>query len=127
MRRQFELPEDDEEYLDSCGLDWETVIVGNERWLFTYKFLVPTGYHTREVTMAIRVNAYPQGKLDMVYFNPPLRRSDGQMICALSPLNINGVTYQQWSRHYDWRDGIDSLVIHLSRIQVWLNNEFIKR
>ena len=127
MRKQFELPEDDIEYLDSLGLEWETVIISGEHWLYIYKFIIPVGYNCKEATLAIRIGAYPQAKLDMAYFNPPLNRGDGKMINALTPLNIGGVMYQQWSRHYSWRDGLDSLVTHLSRISVWLTNELIKR
>ena len=127
MRKQFELPEDDVEYLDSLGLEWETVIISGEHWLYINKFLIPVGYNCKGATLAIRIGAYPQGKLDMAYFNPPLSRSDGKGINALTPLNIDGVMYQQWSRHYGWRDGIDSLVTHLARISFWLTNELIKR
>ena len=127
VRRQFELPEEDEEYLDSYGLDWETVIVVNEHWLFVNNFPIPDGFNHKNVILAIRIAGYPQSKLDMVYFSPPLSRLDGKSINALTPIVIDGVNYQQWSRHYRWRDGIDSLVTHIAQVPYWLNNEFKKR
>lgn len=127
MRRQFELPEEDEEYLNSLGLEWETVRVANEQWLFIYKFPIPEGFHDTESTLAIRIAAYPQGPLDMAYFNPDLIRKDGKVINAVTPLSIDGVNFQQWSRHYKWRDGLDSLITHLAQIPFWLTKEFSKR
>ncbi len=127
MRKQFELPEEDAEYLDSCALCWETIIVVNEHWLFISDFPIPNGFSLKKATLAIRIGGYPQSKLDMAYFSPPISRLDGKPINALTPIDIDGVRFQQWSRHYDWRDGIDSLVTHLAQVPYWLNNEFKKR
>lgn len=127
MRREFELPEEDEEYLNSLGLEWETVRVSNEQWLFINKFSIPAGFSYAEPTLAIRIAAYPQGPLDMAYFSPHLSRKDGKVIQAVTPLIIAGVNFQQWSRHYKWRDGEDSLVTHLAQIPFWLTKEFSKR
>ena len=127
MRRHFELPEEDEEYLDSFGLDWETVITTNVHWLFIHKFPIPDGFNHIKATLAIRIAGYPQGPLDMAYFNPPLGRKDGQTINALSPIVIDGENFQQWSRHYKWRAGEDSLVTHIAQIPHWLTKEFSKR
>lgn len=127
MRKQFELPEEDTEYLDSYGLDWKTIIVVNEHWLFINNFPIPKGFNLKKATLAIRIAGYPQSKLDMVYFSPALRRLDGKTINALTPIVIDGANYQQWSRHYVWRDGIDNLITHLAQVPYWLNNEFKKR
>jgi len=123
-RRQFRLPEEDEIYLGSLGLRWETVRIGDARWLLLYNHPVPAGYKQETVTVAIRIEGgYPPGALDMAYFLPHLERTDGKAIIKATPLVIDGVTYQQWSRHYTWRDGVDSLGTHHIRVKNWLDVE----
>ena len=83
MRREFRLPEADEEHLDALGSQWETVCQGSVNWLLIHDFPVPAGYNHATVTAAIRIDGgYPPGQLDMVYFFPELRRTDGKTIGA---------------------------------------------
>ena len=128
MRRDFRLPEDDEDHLDSLGLSWEAVESGGERWLLIHEHPIPTGYNVPAATAAIRIDGgYPPGKLDMVWFHPDLARTDGKPIGALSSQMIDGRNFQRWSRHYDWRDGVDSLVSHHLKVEHWLRDELTKR
>lgn len=123
-RRQFRLPEEDELYLGSLGLRWETAIINGTRWLFIHNHPVPVGYRQETATMAIRIEGgYPPGALDMAYFLPHLVRTDGKAIHAATPLPIGGVVFQQWSRHYPWREGIDCLSTHYLRVKGWLDVE----
>jgi hypothetical protein len=123
-RRAFRLPEDDEIYLDSLGLRWETIIDGGARWLLIHAHPLPAGYSVDRVTVAIRLDGgYPPGALDMAYLHPPLQRADGKGISALCLQSIDGTTFQRWSRHYPWRDGVDSLATHHLRIKEWLAAE----
>lgn len=46
MRRAFQLPEEDVEYVEGLGLPWETVKDGDTRWLVLYNWPVPPGYPT---------------------------------------------------------------------------------
>ncbi|GAD58607.1 hypothetical protein MBEBAB_0857 [Brevundimonas abyssalis TAR-001] len=73
------------------------------------------------------MDTYPPGQIDMAYFDPPLARVDGKAINNLSALAIDGRTFQQWSRHYAWRSGVDTLATHLRRVRGWLTHEFRKR
>ena len=61
------------------------------------------------------VAGYPAAALDMIYLHPPLQRSDGQAIPAVSTCLLDGTTYQQWSRHYTpanpWRIGFDDVTV----------------
>jgi hypothetical protein len=124
LRRAFRLPEDDETYLDSLGLRWETIIDGGARWLLIHGHPLPSGYNTDRVTVAIRLEGgYPPGALDMAYLHPALQRADGRGISALCPQLIDGTTFQRWSRHYPWRPGLDSLATHHLRIKEWLAAE----
>jgi hypothetical protein len=127
MRREFNLGPEDIRALDALGCPWETVIQSGVHWLLLHKHPIPVGYNVAEATAAIRVDGYPAGMIDMVYFCPPLSRVDGQTINNLSELAVDGRTFQQWSRHYPWRQGVDSLCTHLRRVRAWLKNEFKKR
>lgn len=127
MRRQFALPEEDEGHLDALGLPWETVIDNNARWLLIHDFPIPEGYDHRTATAAVRVLGYPPGQIDMVYFIPELARIDGKPINNLSTIQLEGKTFQQWSRHYPWDSAEDTLATHLVRVETWLSREFDKR
>jgi len=122
-RRTFRLPEDDEEYLNSLGQPWETIKDGEVPWLLIHDFTIPGGFNVGTTTVAIRIEGYPPAKLDMVSFLPGLSKTSGTNIPNLSPVAIDGSQYQQWSRHYSWREGDDSLVTHLLRVKEWLLDE----
>ena len=141
LRREFDLPEEDEEFLQALALPWETAVVveGSSRalWLFIHDYAIPAGYSAsgstsplQTVTLGIRVTGYPSTALDMVYVHPPLRRSNGQAIAAVGDLVLDGRTFQQWSRHYSstnqFRIGFDNIGTHLSLADEWLRKEIIK-
>lgn len=129
LRKQFSLPEEDMEYLESLALDFETIIDGNAKWLILYNYKVPQGYNFSETQAAIKIeNGYPVTQLDMIYFNPPLMRNDAKPIRALANMVIDGRNFQRWSRHRTpqnpWRAGVDDLSTHLSLAKYWLEREF---
>ena len=126
MRREIALPEEDVELLDQLARGWETAAVSGAGWCFLHGFPVPEGFNVREATLAVRLGAYPQSALDMVYFHPPLARADGRGIAAISPIMIDGKTFQQWSRHYNWTPGFDNLARHVRRASAWLTRELAK-
>ena len=127
MRREFELGPEDVRALEALGRPWEAIRSGAARYLLVHDHPVPAGYNVSQARMAVRIDTYPPGPLDMVYFCPPLARQDGKLINNLSTVTIDGQTYQQWSRHYGWLAGVDSLCRHLGRIRGWLTHEFRKR
>ena len=123
-RRNFAMPETDQDFLDASYPGWETIMQGATPWLILTAFPVPTGYNVSEVMAAIQISVgYPNAPLDMVYFCPALARANGRPIQALAPMTIDGRSWQRWSRHYPWRVGIDDLATHIERIKNWLNDE----
>jgi hypothetical protein len=131
LRRQFTLPEEDMEYLDSLGNAWEAIENGG-RWLLVHDFKVPDGYNHKEVTLTMRIEGgYPTAQIDMIYVHPALARIDGQPIGALAQMIIDGKAYQRWSRHRTgqnpWRPGLDNLSTHIPLAEFWFKQEFIKR
>lgn len=132
VRRDFTLVEEDIEFLEGLGLEWEAVKVPGAQWVFINKFPIPSGYNVSEATVGIRITpGYSVAQLDMVYFFPALVRADNQPIGAVSPLALDGRNFQQWSRHRTpqnpWRPGIDNLSTHIPLVEFWLEQEFIKR
>jgi len=131
VRQQFQLPESDTVFLDGLGLKWETIIDQNMQWLLVYDHPVIEGYTRDKVDIAIKIETgYPRAALDMAYFFPGLLRSDNKAINALSTQAIDGKQFQRWSRHRSpanpWREGVDDISTHLSMIQFWFEQEFIK-
>lgn len=131
-RRGFTLLEEDEQYLISLNLIWESVKIQDAKWIFINQFPLPSGYNVNEAIIAIRMSpGYPKTQLDMIYFYPALNRLDGIAINALSNIIIDGKTFQQWSRHRtgsnSWRPEVDNLSTHIPLAEAWLLSEFIKR
>lgn len=132
MRRQFLLPKSDRDYLDNLGLNWETVSENGVQWLLLHAFPIPDNYSLPEAMTAIAISpGYPDTQLDMVWFSPALARKDGIAIGALCEQQIDGKTFQRWSRHYTqqhpWRPGDDDISTHLLLVREWLEREFKKR
>ena len=101
MRRDFILPEQDTDFLNSCGYLWETVRDGNTMWVIIHNYPVPIGYNITHVDVALNIGAgYPVAQIDMVYFHPHLSRSNGRNIGAIAHQAISGINWQRWSRLY---------------------------
>lgn len=131
MRRQFELPQEDVRFLDSLGLDWETINERGMQWLLIHEFPVIDGYNVSNVTVAIKIETgYPRTSLGMAYFYPSLTRADNKTINALFFQAIDQKQFQRWSRHRTsqnpWREGIDDISTHLTLVSFWFEQEFQK-
>lgn len=135
LRRYFDLPRGDGDYLNALGLPWETfkepVQNGIRLWLLVHGWQVTKGYNRNKVTVAIMIpSSYPTAQLDMVYFLPALSRTDNYLIANTSEESIEGQKFQRWSRHRTsqnpWRPGLDGIATHLSMVECWLEREFQK-
>ena len=131
LRRQFDLQEEDTEYLNAKGLPWETLIEGGTLWLLVHEWPVPDGYTIQTVSVALRLTGYPSGALDMAWFSPALARTDGSPIRATSVrTTIDGTPWQRWSRHRTsqnpWLPGVDGIPTHLALVEHWLEREFAR-
>ena len=130
MRRQFELLDEDQEFLKNLCLPWETVVAGRVLWVLVHRYKLPVGYSQKEISLAVNMpTGYPRAQLDMVYFYPMISRLDNKPIGALAQMNIDGKIWQRWSRHRTpknpWREGVDNLSTHFALIDYWLEREFI--
>jgi hypothetical protein len=131
MRRDFKLPEEDEDFLNSLGYPWETMNDQRMQWLLIHNYPICEGYTTSQVDIAIKIETgYPRTQLDMAYFSPHIQRKDNHPINALSFQSIEGKSYQRWSRHRTganpWIIGVDNVCTHLGYICSWFEAEFKK-
>lgn len=130
-RRSFKLPPEDDHFLNGTFGFWETVIEANVRWAILEKFRLPDGFDVQEATIALRIApTYPDDQIDMAYFYPSIFRADGKAVRGLSPLNLDGKVWQQWSRHRvgndAWRPDIDGIETHLLYVSAFLKGELKK-
>jgi hypothetical protein len=132
LSQAFALPVADQRYLDGLGLRWECIMDQNTQWLIISGWQSPEGYNHRQVNVALLIPPlYPDAQIDIVYFDPPLARTDGKAIGALSFCQIQQTNWQRWSRHRTtqnpWRPGVDDAASHLTLVDDWLRREFEKR
>lgn len=128
----FSFPEEDERFLKNLGLDAKLVREGNQRWLIIKDYLLPAGYNRSQADVAILIHPqYPQVQLDMIYIHPALSRIDGKVIGQLTSQQIDGRSFQRWSRHRNaenpWVPGDDNIETHLDLMMDCLRAEFKKR
>jgi len=128
MRRQFVLSEEDEEGLTALGLDWESVVENEVKWIIVHGYQIPAEFNCVVADVALRIPpSYPDDQIDMAYFFPPLALKNGRHIGALTAFAIDGKSYQQWSRHRTaanpWRPGLDNICTHLLQVDSWLAKE----
>jgi hypothetical protein len=128
----LKLPKCDIDFISSFGPKVDVIADGGLNWLIIRDFEIPEGYNVKKADAAILIPPhYPTTALDMIYFNPPLARSDGKLIRTLSNRAIEGKTYQRWSRHRTainkWNPDIDDIESHIDLMSSCLVAEFNKR
>lgn len=122
-RRQFDLLEVDEKYLDALGCFWETVIDATGRWLLIHHYQVPAGYAQQMVVLALLIPpTYPGAQIDMFYTSPKLTLISGRPIdrTQVSAV-ICGTPFNGWSRHRGqeapWNPRTDNVITHLALVE----------
>lgn len=132
LRRQFDLPEEDVEALNSAGFQWATLKEPGGTWLTIYGFVLPACFIGGETSVAISIpSGYPTAGLDMAYFHPAIVRVDGRNIPnAEASVEVGGMKWQRWSRHYTSanprKPGEYNSVTHLHLVRHWIDKEAAK-
>jgi len=131
-RREFDLPDEDVEYLDALHRPWEAVIENGVRWILVHDYPVSEAYTHAEVIAALQIpTSYPDTQIDMVFFHPHLVRTDKKQIPQVSSHNFDQKSWQRWSRHrtsaHPWRRGYDSVGTHLMLVDEWIEREVRRR
>ena len=119
------LPEEDKDFLNSDYSDrWEELPEAGKRGLLIKDYPLPEGYTPRKTNLMLLIpDSYPTGMIDMFYFDPPVKRQDGVGIAALADEPHFYRQWQRWSRHYEWRAGIDNISTHITYVFNQLRSE----
>lgn len=130
LQRHFKLLAVDERYLDGTGLQWETILSGERRWLIIHEYQLLLGYVPAVSKLALDIpKDYPSAQIDMFYFAPAVARRDGLPIPSIQvSANIGNIVYQGWSRHRNgsnpWDPYTDNVPTHLALVESCLAREF---
>ncbi|WP_187772327.1 multiubiquitin domain-containing protein [Agrobacterium sp. B1(2019)] len=121
-RRDAPLLEADLAFLEAYGHRFD-ILKDGSIWVILHDFPVPACFTHQRISLAIRIEqGYPLTQLDMLYVFPKLARIDGRMIPQTEvEQQIDGKTFQRWSRHRDgpnqWVPGVDCLETHVFLIE----------
>ncbi len=105
------LPERDIEFLQEKEFNYELIEFPGGLYLIIKDFPFPPAYSPRTAkTLIVLPVGYPDSGLDMIFTIPDVKLSDGHWPQSSEAHVIhNELTWQQWSRHYTWRPGIDNI------------------
>ena len=117
-------PSEDIEFLEDMEYVWHQCVEDGKRGLVISGYQLPRGYtpDVADLMLLIPVD-YPTTGIDMFYFSPNVMRTDGYPIAKLSHEMHFTTQWQRWSRHYDWRPGIDNIANHIARMDNILRSE----
>lgn len=116
------LPPVDQEYLQARAPGHAVSLEGGMIALVIPSFPLPMGFTATTADLLLRLSpGYPDVQPDMWWFEPAVRRKDGQTIAATESQEPHlGRTWQRWSRHLNpgqWRSGVDSLESYLTLVR----------
>lgn len=117
------IPQSDEEYLKQRGFDYQLKPAGSEVHLVIKDWPFPDAYSVRTAEILIRIlPGYPGSPLDMFWTIPDVRLASGAWPQAAEVHEIHdGRNWQRWSRHTEWRAGIDNLRTFITGMTMEIN------
>lgn len=116
------LPANDLACLEARGLKHTISTEANMVCIVLHDYELPPGYDRARADLLLRLQpGFPDLPPDMWWFDPAVRRADGQKIPATDVTEQHlGRTWQRWSRHFSggqWKSGTDSLESFLALIR----------
>jgi len=111
------IPDDDIAFLNEKGFDYTLVQSDKEVHLVIRRFLFAP-YTPKEADLLIKLlSGYPLTAVDMFFTIPDVKLPSGAfpLNCDQHPV-VGGKPWQQWSRHFTWRSGVDSLRTFLAAV-----------
>lgn len=116
------LPPDDVKFLSDRAIAHSVTSDGNMTCIVFPAYPLPPGFDRSHSDLLIRLSpGYPDVPPDMWWFDPPIRRADGQGIPATEVIeHYLGRGWQRWSRHLQtgqWRSGVDCLETYLALLR----------
>jgi hypothetical protein len=119
-------------YLAKRGLKFSTYPEGNLTLLVLEGYKLPAGYAPQTVDLLIQIPAdYPDAALDMWWVYPQIQfeRTGAEPINTTERASYVGFTpepnrlWQRFSRHPQWRLGVDDLRSYIAAIRSTMENE----
>lgn len=113
------IPELDREFLSEKEYNFEIVSGKGPILLIIKNFHFSASYVPQIADLLIIIPAgYPNAPLDMFWTNPDVKLVNGNWPSAAEHHEqYNGKSWQRWSRHGNWRTGIDSLQSFITSIK----------
>src|ERR1700722_4692210 len=116
------LPAPDTNYLRERAPNHVVSTEANMICILIPNYSLPQGFDRTHADLLLRLGAgYPDVPPDMWWFDPPVRRADGQAIPATEVIEHHlGRSWQRWSRHFaagQWKSGIDGLESFLALVR----------
>ena len=116
------LPAVDIAFLQERGIAHEIVVESGLTCIVLSKWRLPEGFDQAEADLLIRLRpGYPDVSPDMWWFDPPVRKANGQSLPATDVIeHYLGRTWQRWSRHFSsaqWQSGVDCLESYIALIR----------
>lgn len=106
------IPESDEKYLKQKKFQYEIKQEGAEIHIILKNWEFPEAYTPRNVDILIRLMPnYPFSPVDMFWTSPDVKLSNGGGYPQAADYHEThgGKGWQRWSRHNEWRVGVDNL------------------
>lgn len=116
------LPSNDTTYLTERTVNHSVAAEANMTCVVIRDFALPVGFDRPQSDLLLRFSAgYPDVAPDMWWFDPPVRRADGQTIPATDVVERHlERSWQRWSRHLpegQWHSGTDGLESFLALVR----------
>ena len=116
------LPEVDIVFLNERGIAHEIVVESGMTCIVIPQWPLPEGFDRAEADLLVRLRpGYPDVPPDMWWFNPSVRKANGQTLPATDVTeHYLGRIWQRWSRHFSgpqWKSGVDCLESYLALIR----------
>jgi len=123
VTNEEKIPELDRDFLYEKEYEFEILPLGGALHLIIKNFEFPEHYAPSQADLLVILPAgYPNAALDMFRTYPDVKLTNGNWPAAASPHEqLNGRSWQSWSRHTNWRVGKDSLRSFISAVKKELN------
>lgn len=118
------IPGEDIDYLKSQGYKYDFVSHDKVIHLIIREFPIPDAHYNVSATdMLIVIPAgYPDTRLDMFWTYPYVTLKNGGIpLKTEHRSDLHGISWQGWSRHGEWRPGVDNFKTFIRSIIIELN------
>ena len=117
------IPQEDERFLREKAYPYEVRQVGSEIHVVLKTWPFPATYVPQQADVLIRLlPGYPMTPIDMFWTSPDIKLANGAWPLSSSTYETHGGrTWQRWSRHTEWRSGVDTLRTFITAMNAEIN------